>query len=326
MSAGMKFGVLQFFSWSRRVPLETVYQRALERIEIMDQTGYDAVWLAEHHFNTYSVCPSTTLMGMHVAARTQRLRIGTAVTLAGFYHPLRLAEELALLDNLSGGRLNWGAGRGYDATEFRAFGVRPEESAARMKECVEIVLAAWSDGRVNHRGTHWQLEDIEVLPKPLQKPHPPVWLAASSPESVQRAAEAGFSILMDPHSSHDQIGEKRALYARTLAAHGHTTEGREIPIARMIALANTDREAEEVARAGAQWTLGSYAKMPGTPADPRAAVDRYVNDVVIHGSPERVVDQIQSLRERIGLEYLMCAPLSHDSFVLFTEKVLPKLL
>jgi alkanesulfonate monooxygenase SsuD/methylene tetrahydromethanopterin reductase-like flavin-dependent oxidoreductase (luciferase family) len=265
-------------------------------------------------------------MGMHVAARTKRLRIGTAVTLAGFYHPLRLAEELALLDNLSGGRLNWGAGRGYDATEFRAFDVRPEESAARMKECVEIVLAAWRDGRVNHRGTHWQLEDIEVLPKPLQKPHPPVWLAASSPESVQRAAEAGFSILMDPHSSHDQICEKRALYGRTLAAHGHTPEGREIPIARMIALANTDREAEEVARAGAQWTLGSYAKMPGTPADPRAAVDRYVNDVVIHGSPERVVDQIQSLRDRIGLEYLMCAPLSHESFVLFTEKVLPKLI
>ena len=112
----MKFGLLQFFSWSRRVPLETVYQRALERIEIMDQTGYAAVWLAEHHFNTYSVCPSTTLMGMHVAARTKRLRIGTAVTLAGFYHPLRLAEELALLDNLSGGRLDWGAGRGYDAT------------------------------------------------------------------------------------------------------------------------------------------------------------------------------------------------------------------
>ncbi len=324
MTAGMKFGVLQFFSWTRRVPLETVYQRALERIEIMDQTGYDAVWLAEHHFNTYSVCPSTTLMGMQVAARTKRLRIGTAVTLAGFYHPLRLAEELALLDNLSGGRLNWGAGRGYDATEFRAFGVRPEDSAARMLECVEIVLAAWRDGRVNHCGAHWQLEDIEVLPKPLQKPHPPVWLAASSPESVQRAAEAGFSILMDPHSTHVEIGRKHALYRKTLDANGHSIEGREIPIARMISLAPTDRAAEESARAGAEWTLG-YARTPGTPSDPREAVDRYVNEVVIHGSPERVVDQILALRERIGLEYLMCAPLSHESFVLFTEKVLPKL-
>ncbi len=321
----MKFGVLQFFSWTRRVPLETVYERALERIEIMDQGGYHAVWLAEHHFNTYSVCPSTTLMGMHVASRTKRLRIGTAVTLAGFYHPLRLAEELALLDNLSGGRLDWGAGRGYDPTEFRAFGVRVEDSAARMRECVDIVLQAFGDGRFSHRGKNWQFEDIEVLPKPRQKPHPPVWLAASSPESVQRAAEAGFSILMDPHSSHAEIGAKKELYWKALAAHGHSPEGREFPTARMIAIAKTDAEAEAVARAGAEWTLASYKSSPANPADKNEAVERYVNEVAIHGSPARVVEQIQALRERIGLDYLMCAPLSHESFMRFTDEVLPKL-
>jgi alkanesulfonate monooxygenase SsuD/methylene tetrahydromethanopterin reductase-like flavin-dependent oxidoreductase (luciferase family) len=164
-----------------------------------------------------------------------------------------------------------------------------------------------------------------VLPKPAQKPHPPVWLAASSPESVERAAAAGFSILMDPHSSHAQIGEKRALYARTLAAHGHSLAGREFPTARMIAVAPTDGEAEAVARAGAEWTIGSYARPPGTPVGPSAAVERYVNDVAIHGFPERVVDEIQALREQIGLDYLMCAPLSHESFMLFTDRVLPKL-
>src|SRR6059058_945834 len=109
----MKVGVLQFFSWpERRVAIETVYERALQRIEIMDRTGYDAVWLAEHHFHSFSVCPSVHLMGTYVAARTRRLRIGTAVSLAALYHPLRLAEEVALLDVLSGGRVNWGAARG----------------------------------------------------------------------------------------------------------------------------------------------------------------------------------------------------------------------
>ncbi len=121
----MKVGVLQFFSWpERRVAIEAVYERALQRIEVMDRGGYDAVWLAEHHFHSFSVCPSVHMMGVHVAGRTQRLRIGTAVSLAAFYHPLRLAEEVALLDVLSGGRVNWGAGRGFDRTEFRAFGVR----------------------------------------------------------------------------------------------------------------------------------------------------------------------------------------------------------
>ena len=103
----MKIGVLQFFSWpERRVALDQVFARALQRIEVMDRTGYDAVWLAEHHFSSFSVCPSVHMVGVLAAARTTRLRIGTGVSLAPFYHPLRLAEEVALLDQLSGGRVN----------------------------------------------------------------------------------------------------------------------------------------------------------------------------------------------------------------------------
>jgi alkanesulfonate monooxygenase SsuD/methylene tetrahydromethanopterin reductase-like flavin-dependent oxidoreductase (luciferase family) len=260
-----------------------------------------------------------------VAARTQNLRIGTAVTLAPLYHPLRLAEELALLDILSGGRLNWGAGRGFDAREFTSFGIPAEESAARMMECVEIVLGAWKSERIAHRGRYWQIDEIEVLPKPLQRPHPPVWMAATSPDAVRRAAAGGFDLLLDPHSPHAEIGKKRALYLESLAAHGHRTTNREIPMARTLAVAPTDAAALEVARSGAQWMFGSYLRpMAGLEnvADP---VERYVQDVVIHGSPERVVDTIQSLQASIGLDYLMCAPLSHESFLLFTDRVMGKL-
>jgi alkanesulfonate monooxygenase SsuD/methylene tetrahydromethanopterin reductase-like flavin-dependent oxidoreductase (luciferase family) len=329
----MKVGVLQFFSWSRRIPLTTVYERALSRIEVMDRTGYDCVWLAEHHFNTYSVCPSINVMATHVAARTRTLRIGMAVSLAAFYHPLRLAEEVAMVDVLSGGRVNWGAGRGFDRTEFSAFGVPVEESSDRFRECVEIVLAAWRNERVSYQGRFWQYEDIEVLPKPLQTPHPPVWLATTSPDSIRRAAEKGYDILQDPHSTHADLGKKRAYYRQVLGEHGFPTEGRVIPTARLLAVGATDREAEDVARAGAVWTVSSYAnptKRGGPPpsyvvpgVDP---VERYMNDVVLHGTPDRVADKIAELRESIGLDYLMCAPLSHESFMLFTEKVLPKLL
>src|SRR5437016_6020253 len=145
----MKTGVLQFFSWpERRVDLASVYARALQRIEIMDQSGYDAVWLAEHHFSSFSVCPSVHMVGVLAAARTKRLRIGTGVSLAPFYHPLRLAEEVALLDVLSGGRVNWGAGRGFERSEFKAFGVPGEESASRFHETVDIVLEAWTNERL----------------------------------------------------------------------------------------------------------------------------------------------------------------------------------
>ena len=163
----MKFAVLQFFSWpGKRVPLQTVYERAFQRIEVMERTGYDAVWLAEHHFSTYSVCPSVHMMGTHIAARTERLRIGTAVSLAPFYHPLRLAEEVALLDVLSNGRVNWGAGRGFDPTEFRTFGIDREQKHPIFRENVDIVLKAWQNEKLNYDGEFSQYEDVEVLPKP----------------------------------------------------------------------------------------------------------------------------------------------------------------
>ena len=328
----MKVGVLQFFSWSRRIPLTAVYERAFARIVTMDQAGYDCVWLAEHHFNTYSVCPSINVMAAHVAARTRNLRIGMAVSLAAFYNPLRLAEEVALIDVLSGGRVNWGAGRGFDRAEFDAFGVPVDESSDRFRECVEIVLAAWRQERVSYEGRFWRYEGVEVLPKPLQSPHPPVWLAATSTDSIRRAAEKGFDILQDPHSTHGEIRAKRALYYDVLRAHGFAAEGRVIPTARLLAVAATEGEAEAVARAGAEWTVASYAN-PSRRAGASSLyeaegvdpVERYLNDVVIRGTPERVADKIVELRETIGLEYLMCAPLSQASFALFTEKVLPRL-
>ncbi|NOT55523.1 MAG: LLM class flavin-dependent oxidoreductase [Deltaproteobacteria bacterium] len=322
----MKFGILQFFSWpERRVALPTVYHRALQRIEIMDKTGYDCVWLTEHHFSDYSVCPSIPVMGTYAAARTKRLRIGAAITLAAFYHPLRLAEELALLDLLSDGRVNWGAGRGFDAKEFRTFNIPMEESYPRFREVVDIVLQAWTNERLTYKGKYYSFEDVEVLPKPLQQPHPPTWVAANSPEAMTWAASAGHSILSGPHSTHTELGEARRFYLQKLKEFGHPTTGRDLPMARLLAIASTDAEAANVARQGAQWLLKTYI-------DPRVLnmgddpVGRYVDSVVIHGTPGRVYDQLVRLREEIGLEYMIGAPLSHETFLSFTEKVLPKLL
>jgi alkanesulfonate monooxygenase SsuD/methylene tetrahydromethanopterin reductase-like flavin-dependent oxidoreductase (luciferase family) len=193
----MKVGVLQFFGWlDRSVPLPSIYAMALERIAIMDTAGYDAVWLAEHHFSGFSVCPSVHMMGVMAAARTKQLRIGTAVSLAPFYNPLRLAEEVALLDVLSGGRVNWGAGRGFARSEFRAFGIPAEESAARFHETVEIVLKAWTNNWLSYQGKYYSYDHVEVLPKPLQAPHPP-GVDGSNVHGSDRLG--GGQRLFDPH-------------------------------------------------------------------------------------------------------------------------------
>ncbi len=330
----MKVGVLQFFAWpGRHGPLEEVYARALERIEIMDKTGFDAVWLAEHHFTTFSVCPSVHMLGVLAAAQTKRLRIGTAVSLAALYHPLRLAEEVALLDVLSGGRVNWGAGRGFAHSEFNAFGVPVEESADRFRETVEIVLAALSQERFSYHGTHFHFDDIELLPKPMQKPLP-TWMAATSEGAIDWAAGRGFSILMDPHASMTELGTKRRRYTDKLAEAGFSEGGRDIPMARLVALAVSAGEAEEIARRGAQWLVDAYAgpqhahrkKMPPRTYDGKEPAQHYVDSVILHGTPEALIDQIAELQETIGLNYLMCAPLSRDSFRLLADKVVPRLI
>jgi alkanesulfonate monooxygenase SsuD/methylene tetrahydromethanopterin reductase-like flavin-dependent oxidoreductase (luciferase family) len=328
----MKVGVLQFFSWpERRVDLATVYNRAIQRIEIMDRTGYDAVWLAEHHFSSFSVCPSVHMMGTLAAARTQRLRIGMGVSLAAFYHPLRLAEEVALLDVLSGGRVNWGAGRGFSRGEFTAFGVTAEESTPRFRETVEIVLQAWRNELLTYTGEYFSFADVEVLPKPAQNPMP-VWMAASSRPAIQWAANRGFSILMDPHASFSELAAKRNYYDESLKTAGFSPAGRDIPMARFIALAETDAEAEQVARRGATWLAGAYVGPTHNAVvqevrdnRPPDLVQHYVDQVILHGTPGRVIDRIHALRGDAGLEYLLCAPLSHDSFLALTNKVLPRL-
>lgn len=337
----MKVGVLQFFSWpERRVPLPTVYERAMQRIAIMDQTGYDAVWLAEHHFTSYSVCPSVHMMGVHVANRTQHLRIGTGISLAAFYHPLRLAEEVALLDVLSGGRVNWGAGRGFDPTEFIAFGVPREESHARFREAVEVVLAAWCHDRLTWSGRYWHFENLEVLPKPLQQPHPPIWVAASSVESLCWAGARGYAIMLGPHGHYTDVAWRREMYRKELEAHGHTIAGRDIPMTRLIAVAETEQAAADLVRQGARWMVNAYVNPTVAPEAlayvtarrdrsgnlARDPVEHYLDGVAVYGTPERVLDELQRLREEMFLDYLLCAPLSHVSFLLFTEKVLPRLL
>ena len=328
----MKVGILQFFGWrDRSVPLNSVYETALERFAIMDQAGYDAVWLAEHHFSSFSVCPSVHVMGTMAAARTKRLRIGTAVSLAPFYNPLRLAEEVALLDVLSGGRVNWGAGRGFERSEFAAFGIPGEESAPRFHETVDIVLKAWTNQQLSYEGRFYKYEDVEVLPKPLQAPHPPVWMAASSVPAIEWAASQGHSILMDPHTSRTELINRRRYYAGKLAEAGYSDAGRLIPMARLIAVDETADKAREVAKRAAGWMTASYVGRSGNVRQEarnyggKDPIDYYLDDVMFHGTADSVAEQIAAFGEEIGMNYLMAAPLSGRSFRLLTERVLPRI-
>jgi alkanesulfonate monooxygenase SsuD/methylene tetrahydromethanopterin reductase-like flavin-dependent oxidoreductase (luciferase family) len=188
------FSLSQFPDQSRRVEC---FDDDLRFFELAEELGYDKAWIAEHLFSTYGVVTSTQVYAAAIAQRTKQLRIGMAIVALPFNHPLRTASDFALIDILSHGRLDFGIGRAYQPHEFKGLGVPMEKSREMTIEAIDIVLKAWTEERITHKGRFWTITDpVEVLPKPVQQPTPPVYMATISPESFTLAGERGFNLQM----------------------------------------------------------------------------------------------------------------------------------
>src|SRR5579862_7535748 len=183
--------------------------------------GYQSSFSVEHHFTGWNQVSATLMLLMALAMRTKTLRLGTAVIVLPWHNPALLAEQAATLDLLSGGRFDFGIGKGYRHSEFKGFQIAPEEAEARFEEAIEVMTRAWtSRERFSHRGRFWHFEDIVVEPPPAQRPHPPFWMAAGSPASIRKAASGGFNLMLDQYASPKQIGERMTLYRTEREAHG----------------------------------------------------------------------------------------------------------
>ena len=179
-----------------------------------EAAGFDGIWLTEHNFTGESVYCDPIPFASVVAARTSRIRIGFAVLQLALRHPIRLATQLALLDNLSGGRLDVGVGHGtnYNEYEFVGFGLRSDDSRARMEETLEVMVRAWTEAPLVHHGKFYQLSLPALRPRPRQLPYPPVWRAVSSAASVRDCGRLGAPILM-ARIPIARVPERLALYA-----------------------------------------------------------------------------------------------------------------
>ena len=176
-----------------------VFQETLKELDVAEARGFGATWFVEHHFmREYSHSSAPDLVLAAASQRTRRLRLGQAVALLPCHHPLHLAERLATLDVLSGGRVEFGFGRGFSPREFAAFGVPMEQSRERAEEALAIIRQSFSGQPVNFSGRHFTIENAEVLPKVVQRPQPPLWMAAVSPESFELAARFGVGVLVGP--------------------------------------------------------------------------------------------------------------------------------
>ena len=187
----MQFGL--FYEWPNPElrNWKTLYQEGVEEIQYSEEMGFDYCLIAEHHFSNYGNSPAPLLQALHVGQQTKRLKIATGILVLPIWQPLRLAEEVAVLDNLIDGRFICGVGRGYQPHEFGRFGVTVPESRQRFSESLEVMIKAWThDESFTYDGEYIKIpNEVTVWPKPQQKPHPPLWLAGTSVDSMQLAAK-----------------------------------------------------------------------------------------------------------------------------------------
>ncbi|HEU0072608.1 MAG TPA: LLM class flavin-dependent oxidoreductase [Dehalococcoidia bacterium] len=266
----MKLGLFQNIQWPETTDQTSQFTGCIEQTLRAEQLGFDSSFFVEHHFTRHGILSSTLALLSYLAAQTRTIRLGTAVLVLPFHDPVRLAEEAATVDLLSGGRLDLGVGRGFQWTEFNGFDLSLEDSTARYDEALEVILKAWREpGRFTHEGRFWRYNDISVEPKPAQTPHPPVWAAAGSVESATRVGRLGLHLQLSSGVSFDRIPVLLEAYKAGLAESGHTFSSDHVLLSRITHIEETRAKAWEVATPYYEWFRKMVATV--TPAPGRAS-------------------------------------------------------
>jgi alkanesulfonate monooxygenase SsuD/methylene tetrahydromethanopterin reductase-like flavin-dependent oxidoreductase (luciferase family) len=284
--------------------------------------GFDSSFLVEHHFSGWNQVSSPLMLLTCVAMRTQTLRLGTGVLVLPWHNPLLLAEQVATLDVISGGRVDLGIGKGYRHTEFRGFRMTPEEAAARFEEALEVMMCGWTTrARFSHTGRYWQFDDVVVEPEPVQTPHPPLWVAAAREASIERAAAQNFNLMLDQYASPDQVATRLAAFrARSDAP---------VAVARQVYVAR-DRADADNARAGlAEYTQRTVdvSRAPGRDGGSHVlAYAGATEDHALFGTADECCDQLAALQDR-GVDNVLCTFFrGADQLRRFARDVMPAFL
>ena len=338
----MKFGL--FLEWPNPTMRnwKTLFEEGVEQVQYSEELGFDYCLIAEHHFTNYGNSPAPLMQALYIGQRTRRIKIGTASVILPVWQPLRLAEELAVLDNLIDGRLMCGIGRGYQGYEMAGFGSDIDESRGKFHETLEVLLKAWTlDESFTYEGEHVRIDHpVTVFPKPRQKPHPPLWISGTSVESMQLAARLDMLPLSSSALGMDGVRKQLASYIHARKDLGKPLQRPSLALQCMTHVAPTDEEAYEALpyvrwQTRAQRGLnrhdvrnGSVDASPfeGEPDD-EAFLDR-----LYFGSPDTVIEKF---RRAAGAgathisNWMMFGGIEHEKLMrsirLMGEQVIPAL-
>jgi alkanesulfonate monooxygenase SsuD/methylene tetrahydromethanopterin reductase-like flavin-dependent oxidoreductase (luciferase family) len=273
--------------------------------------GFRSSFLVEHHFTGWNQVSATLMLLMALAMRTKTLRLGSAVMVLPWHNPVLLAEQAATLDLVSGGRFDFGIGKGYRHSEFKGFQIPPEEAEARFEEAVEVMRRAFVERtRFSHRGRFWHFEDIVVEPPPAQRPHPPFWVAAGSESSIRRAAARGFNLILDQYASAQQIGERIGIYKAERQAHGLGFDPLQVVVARQLYVAKdeADKQAALVRQAAYTKRTVDVSRKPdgksGSHVLAYADKSGATEENALFGTPDEICAMLEAVRDA-GAAYVL---------------------
>jgi probable F420-dependent oxidoreductase len=308
------------------------FEQTIQECEHAEAAGFDSVFLGEHHNNP--VLYPTPLVGLAaIASRTRRIRLGTGVLLLPLYHPVAVAEEGAMLDMISGGRLILGLGAGYAPEEFAAFGLSVKTRGSRLDEAAELLNRLWTEEHVTHSGKHFQVTDVTIGPRPVQQPRPPMWFAGWVEAAIRRAAKLGDAWLGGPSASASELLTCVRVFRQARQAAGLDTG--EIAALRYLFVAESTRKAQQVAGdAFINFFESTYFRWPHPIVkrpEGELTIERLAEDRIILGDPSSCVEQLRRLEHEVGLTHVIArisAPgipieAARASLDLFSKEVMP---
>jgi alkanesulfonate monooxygenase SsuD/methylene tetrahydromethanopterin reductase-like flavin-dependent oxidoreductase (luciferase family) len=330
----MKFGLFGSAQARRGGPDVDSAQGFKEFVEYnveAEALGYHSTFVVEHHFTGFGQVSASLNLLTWVAARTTTLRLGTAVVVLPWHNPVLLAEQAATIDLMSNGRLEFGVGKGYRHNEFASFCIPIAEAEERFEEGLALILKSWtSEQRFSHHGKFWNFEDIIVEPPTAQKPHPPIWMAAGSLDSIRKVAERGYGLMLDQFASPEAILERFNLFKAEVEKRGRVFDPMSVAVARAYYVA---RDAADKAKAvenrlAATRRMTSLAQTPTGDskssmvsfADTHEASERSA----LFGSPDEIAVKLAMLRDA-GIENILLnnGPGSRDHLRRFAREVMP---
>ena len=291
--------------------------------------GYHSSFFVEHHFTGQGQVSATLNLLTWLAARTTTLRVGTAVMVLPWHNPVLLAEQVATVDLLSGGRIDFGVGKGYRNNEFAGFCIPMEEAEARFEESLSVMRQAWSGKHFTHHGRFWDFDNVVVEPPVVQKPSPPVWMGAGSEASIRRVAQHGANLMLDHLSSAEEVGRRIAIFKSEVEACGRVFDPMTVAVARAFTVTRSaeEKEAAIVSRMAAHKTSRTLAQRPD--GNNKASFMSYADtrqtseESALFGSVDEIVTKVEALRDA-GVRYILVNPgSSRDTLRALSREVFP---